>query len=247
LRLSLIIPAFNEADRIVPSLRKIVQYLRAVEYESEILVVDDGSPDKTSEVAQNALTEFLQEPSKVSGRVISLQKNLGKGGAVATGMLAATGDVRIFTDADLSTPINEVEKVIPLIATGQYDVVIGSRAAEERTLVKKHQPWYREMMGRFFNVLVQTFVFRGFKDTQCGFKGFSAKAAQYLFSRQKITGFTFDVEMLYLAKQAGFKIKEVAIEWYNDERTTVGAVSDSTKMIFELLRIKQLHKGESVS
>jgi len=247
LRLSLIIPAFNEADRIVPSLKKIVQYLQVAEYDSEILVVDDGSPDMTTEVAQNALAELLRVPSKVSGRVITLKKNLGKGGAVAKGMLAASGDVRIFTDADLSTPIKEVEKVIPLIASGQYDVVIGSRAAEHHRLVKKHQPWYREMMGRFFNVLVQTFVFRGFKDTQCGFKGFSDKAAEYLFSRQKITGFTFDVEMLYLAKQAGFKIKEVAIEWYNDERTTVGAVSDSTKMIFELLRIKKLHKGDPVN
>src|SRR6185312_10560580 len=117
-------------------------------------------------------------------------------------------------------PIKEIEKIIPLITTGKYDIVIGSRAAEKRRLVKKHQPWYREAMGRFFNVLVQALIFRGVKDTQCGFKGFSGKAAELLFRQQKVTGFSFDVEILYLAKKAGFRVKEVAIEWYNDERST---------------------------
>src|SRR5206468_1795359 len=121
-------------------------------------------------------------------------------------------------------------------------VVLGSRAAEKRKLVKKHQPWYREAMGRFYNVLVQTFVFRGLKDTQCGFKGFNSEAAKILFERQRLLGFSFDVEILYMARKRKMKIKEVAIEWYNDERTTVGALTDSFKMIFELLKIKRLHR-----
>src|SRR5205814_6465647 len=139
----------------------------------------------------------------------------------------ATGDVRIFTDADFSTPVAEVRKVVPLIASGEFDVVIGSRAIEGRALVKKHQPWYREMMGRFYNVLVQAFVFRGIPDTQCGFKGFSAEAAERLFSKQKVMGFSFDVEILFLAHRYGYRVRQIAVEWYNDERSTVGAVTDS--------------------
>ena len=158
-------------------------------------------------------------------------------------MLAATGKIRIFTDADLSTPIHEVEKIISAIENEGFDVVIGSRALEGRKLVKVHQPWYREAMGRFFNLLVQLFVFRGIKDTQCGFKGFRGDVAEKLFSEQKVMGFSFDVEILYLAKRSGYKIKEVAVEWYNDERTTVGALSDSARMFLELVRIRKLHKG----
>jgi dolichyl-phosphate beta-glucosyltransferase len=159
-------------------------------------------------------------------------------------MLEARGSVRIFTDADFSTPVQEVAKIIPLIASGEYDVVIGSRAAERRTLVKKHQPWYREAMGRFYNILVQLFVFRGIRDTQCGFKGFSGDAATLLFSKLRVQGFSFDVEILYLARRYGYRIREIAVEWYNDERSTVGALTDSAKMFWELLRIRKLHSHD---
>ena len=240
--LSLVIPAYNEGDRIGPTLEKAFAYLRAQPYESEVLVVDDGSKDNTVEVVRAKLAELAQSPSQITGDLIELVHNAGKGAAVKRGMLTAKGDIRIFTDADLSTPIGEIEKVIRIIEQEKFDVVVGSRALEGRKLVKKHQPWYREFMGRIFNVFVQIFVFRGIKDTQCGFKGFRGRVADRLFDLQKVMGFSFDVEILYLARKEGYKVKEVAVEWYNDERTTVGALSDSSKMFLELLRIRKLHK-----
>lgn len=243
--LSLIIPAYNEAGRIEPSLDTALRYLRTVPYDVELIVVDDGSKDNTVEVVSNIFKNKPEGMNNVMLRIIPLGQNQGKGAAVRRGMLEAIGEIRIFTDADFSTPIKEIEKVIPLIQSGQYDVIVGSRAVEHRKLVKKHQPWYREAMGRFYNVIVQTAVFRGIKDTQCGFKGFSGKAAQRLFSKQKLTGFSFDVEVLYLARKAGYKMKEIAIEWYNDERSTVDTAS-SFKALMELLRVRKLHKGTQV-
>ncbi len=246
--LSLIIPAYKEASRIEASLDKIFLYLANAPYDSEVIVVDDGSPDNSVEVVRAAFAKPLhpvgsgRNPS-IQTRLIELGTNAGKGAAVQAGMLEAKGAIRIFTDADLSTPIHEIEKVIQAIEKEHYDVVVGSRALEGRTLVKVHQPIYREMMGRFFNMLVQIFVLRGIRDTQCGFKGFRGEAAEKLFTAQKVMGFSFDVEILYLAKKAGYKVKEVAVEWYNDERTTVGALSDSAQMFLELLRIRKLHRG----
>ncbi len=238
--LSLIIPAFREAERIGPSLDTINTYLSSANYLSEVLVCDDGSPDNTVEVVKK---HFLSlQSSNVSYRLIELGVNQGKGAAVKAGMLEAKGEIRIFTDADLSTPIYEVEKIFAVFEKGDFDVVIGSRALDGGALVKVHQPWYREAMGKFFNFLVQIFVLRGIKDTQCGFKGFRAEAAEKIFAEQKVLGFSFDVDILYIAQKLGYKIKEIAIEWYNDERTTVGAVSDSSKMFFELLRIRKLHQ-----
>ena len=239
--LSLIIPAYNEADRIGPSLEKAFRYFEGVDYDGEIIVVDDGSTDRTVQAVKEAFDRKPIELNRFMTRILVLDGNKGKGAAVQRGMLEARGRIRIFTDADFSTPVKEVEKIIPLIESGDYDVVIGSRAAEGRALVKKHQPWHRESMGKFFNVLVQLFVFRGIKDTQCGFKGFNADAAVMLFSKQKVMNFSFDVEILYLARKCGYRIKEVAIEWYNDERSTVGALSDSAKMFYELVRIRKLH------
>jgi dolichyl-phosphate beta-glucosyltransferase len=243
--LSLIIPAYNEAGRIEPSIDAAFKYLATVKYDVELIIVDDGSKDNTIEVVSKIFENKPQNVAHVTARVIGLGENQGKGAAVRKGMLEAIGKIRIFTDADFSTPIKEVEKVIPLLERGDCDVVVGSRAVDGRKLVKKHQPWYREAMGRFFNVIVQTFVFRGIKDTQCGFKGFTDRAAEKLFVRQKITGFSFDVEILYLARKAGMRMKEIAIEWYNDERSTVDTAS-SAKALLELLRIRKLHKGENL-
>lgn len=242
--LSLIIPAYNESDRIGPSVEKAYRYFDGVDYDVEIIVVDDGSSDETVSAVKGIFEKKPAALKCVQTRLISLGVNSGKGAAVRRGMLEAHGSVRIFTDADFSTPVQEVAKIIPLIASGEYDVVIGSRAAERRALVKKHQPWYREAMGRFYNVLVQLFVFRGIRDTQCGFKGFSGDAAQILFSKLQVKGFSFDVEILYLARRYGYRIREIAIEWYNDERSTVGAISDSAKMFWELLRIRKLHSHD---
>jgi len=242
--LSLIIPAYNEADRIGPSIEKAFRYFESVDYDAEIVAVDDGSSDRTVGAIKEAFDRKPAGLDRVTTRVIPLGANAGKGAAVRRGMIEAKGKVRIFTDADFSTPVHEIAKILPLISSGDFDVVIGSRAAEGRTLVKKHQPWYREAMGRFYNVIVQLLVFRGIKDTQCGFKGFSADAAQILFSKQKVNGFSFDVEILFLARRNGYRIKEIAIEWYNDERSTVGAVTDSAKMFWELLRIRKLHAND---
>jgi dolichyl-phosphate beta-glucosyltransferase len=240
--LSLIIPAFNERDRIGPTLEKVFAYLSDRPYDKEVIVVDDGSKDDTVSVVRTNLSLLKTRFHDIEGRVVELRVNTGKGAAVNRGMLAAKGSIRIFTDADLSTPVHEVGKVVDAIDRDGYDVVVGSRALEGRQLVKKHQPWYRELMGRVFNIFVQIFVLRGIKDTQCGFKGFRGEVAEKLFGMQKVMGFSFDVEILYLARKHGYKIKEVAVEWYNDERTTVGALSDSTKMFLELLRIRKLHR-----
>jgi dolichyl-phosphate beta-glucosyltransferase len=192
-------------------------------------VVDDGSKDKTKEVVE-------QFPDV---RLIAQPKNMGKGAAVRRGMLESTGDFRVFTDADFSTPIYELEKLLEKFNSG-FDVCIGSRAVD-RSLVKEHQPFYREYMGRIYNWIVQLLVIRGIKDTQCGFKGFTKKAAELVFSNTKIDGFSFDVEALYVAKLNNFKIAEVPVEWYNDDRSTVHPIKDSLRMFFEILKIRSLH------
>ena len=228
--LSIIIPAYNESDRIKASLQKAIDYLGNKDYEYEIIVADDGSTDDTVEIANSFGGNI---------RAVALPKNTGKGAAVRMGMLEAKGDIRIFTDADFSTPIYEIEKIIYSLKN-DYDVVIGSRALDY-DMVKEHQPFYREFMGKTFNKFVQMMVIKGIKDTQCGFKGFTAVAAEEIFSKAKIDGFSFDVEALYLAKKAGMKIDEVPVEWYNDDRSKVNPITDSISMLIEIFKIKKLH------
>lgn len=232
--LSLIIPAYNEAARIERSLEVARDYLSAQSYSWEILVVNDGSRDATGDIVRR------HEGGGI--RLLDQPRNMGKGAAVRRGMLEAAGDLRIFSDADFSTPITEAARVIAELAS--FDVVIGSRAIDS-AYIKKHQPWYRETMGRIFNMFVRAIAVRGIHDTQCGFKGFRAEAARAIFSRTKIDGFSFDVEALYVARRLGFTIKEIPVEWYNDERSTLNPVSDSVKMFRELLRVRALHRGLS--
>ena len=229
--LSIIIPAYNEETRIIKSLNIAVEYLEKQNYNYEIIAVDDGSKDNTISV----LTNYH---SKV--RVISLGKNLGKGAAVRKGMLSAIGEIRLFSDADFSTPVYELEKLLNHIHSGA-DICIGSRAMD-RSMVKEHQPFYREFMGKTYNKIVQLLVFKGITDTQCGFKAFTRHAVEKIFSIAKINGFSFDVEILFLAKNLGLKVEQVPVEWYNDERSTVHPVKDSAMMIWELLKIRRLHK-----
>lgn len=229
--ISLIIPAFNEETRIVKSLTKAIEYLEKKNLNYEIIVVDDGSSDNTIE-AVNGLNAGL--------KAIPLKKNLGKGAAVRRGMLEASGSIRFFSDADFSTPIHELDKLITKIGEG-YDICIGSRAID-RSMVKEHQPFYREFMGKTYNKIVQTLVFKGISDTQCGFKAFTEYSVNKIFPKAKINGFSFDVELLYLAHKEGLKVAQVPVEWYNDERSTVNPIFDSTMMIIELFKIKRLHK-----
>ncbi len=229
--ISIIIPAYNEEARIEQSIIKALDYLNNQSYSYEINVVDDGSKDKTAEIVRKfhrQVNLFLQV------------KNQGKGAAVRRGMLDSKGKIRIFTDADFSTPIYEVEKILKEIKAGN-DICIGSRAID-RSLVKEHQPFYREFMGKTFNRIVQFLLFKGIKDTQCGLKGFTAKAAEDVFSRSKIDGFSFDVEALYLANALGYKISQVPVEWYNDQRSKVNPITDASRMFIELFKIKRLHK-----
>lgn len=229
MQISIIIPAYNEEDRISATLDKILTYLKENNYEYEVIVVDDGSNDRTVQVA-----------GIFDVKVISQASNLGKGAAVRRGMLEAQGEIRLFSDADLSTPIYELEKILPHFEDGN-DVVIGSRALQNE-LIKEHQPWYRETMGKTFNKIVQLLVIDGIKDTQCGFKAFTANAAEAIFSQAKIDGFAFDVEALFLAKKLNYKVKEVAVEWYNDERSKVNPITDSLKMLLEIIKIRGLHR-----
>jgi dolichyl-phosphate beta-glucosyltransferase len=228
--ISLIIPAYNEEDRIVPSLKKATAYFESKEYNFEIIVVDDGSSDNTYFAAKN-----------FDGvNAIRLTPNQGKGAAVRAGMLAAKGTLRLFADADFSTPIYEIDKLFSAIESGAQ-VAIGSRAVNYN-LIKEHQPFYREFMGKTFNKLTQALVIKGIQDTQCGFKMFTAQAAEQIFRVAKVDHFGFDVEILFLAHKAGFKIAEVPVEWYNDERSKVNPIKDSYKMLKELFRIKNMHR-----
>jgi dolichyl-phosphate beta-glucosyltransferase len=228
--LSLIIPAYNESDRIGGSLEKALEWTAAQPYRTEVLVVDDGSRDSTPEVVRRYAGESL--------RLLAQPRNMGKGAAVRRGMLEAVGTYRIFSDADFSTPITETTKLLEHLKS--HDVVIGSRAIDA-SFIKEHQPWYRESMGKAFNLLVQALAVPGIHDTQCGFKGFRAAAAQDIFSRTKIDGFGFDVEVLFLARRLGYSIKEIPVEWYNDPRSTLNPVADSLKMFRELLQVRRLH------
>jgi dolichyl-phosphate beta-glucosyltransferase len=230
--LSIVIPAYNEEKRIGPSLEKILGYLKTKPFTSEIIVIDDGSRDKTAEVAAAALE------GRVPFRIIRLDANHGKGYAVKAGVLASAGQVILFTDADLSTPIEELDRFLPRVDEG-YDVVIGSRALPGCD-IRVRQAAPREALGKFFNRLVRLSVMKGCPDTQCGFKVFRRAPAMDLFSRLQTEGFSFDVELLLLARKAGYRIAEVPVVWCNSRPSRVRIVQGSWQMLKELLRIRRL-------
>ena len=228
--LSVVIPAYNEERRIGPTLERIVTYLRTRPWTSEILVVIDGSRDRTVEVVEGVRTE------RPALHVLDDPVNRGKGHCVRRGMLAARGDLRLFSDADLSTPIEEVERLMAAIAAG-HDVAIGSRRLPQ-SRIDVPQPWWRQAMGRSFNWCVRRFAVPDIADTQCGFKLFSADAAKRIFLRQRIEQFGFDVEVLWIARRLGLRVAEVPVTWLDDPDSKVRPVSDACRMLVDLLRIR---------
>ncbi len=208
--ISIIIPAYNEEKRLPATLAAVRAYLAETRWEfAEIVVVDDGSTDATAQVARRSGIRVIQNPG-----------NRGKGYTVRNGMLAAQGDWALFTDADLSAPIAELERLWSAAERSGVQVAIGSRAVD-RSLVGVHQPWLREAMGRIFNLWVRLITSLPFRDTQCGFKLFESAAAREIFRRQRLEGFGFDVEVLVIARRLGYRTVEVAVRWNNAEGTKV--------------------------
>ena len=238
--LSIIIPAYNEQSRIADSLYKVKDYLSQQSYRSEIIVVDDGSRDLTTEVVKFIDIYGKETKEQDEGELLENIKNVGKGFSIARGMIKASGEIVLFSDADLSTPIEELEKLLPYFDQG-YDVVIGSRKLADSEVEKK--PWYRDAMSLVFNLAVRTLSVPGIKDTQCGFKAYRREAAQRIALLQRIYGFGFDVEHLYIARKQGFRIKEVAVKWEHMEGSTVDPIKDSIRMFMDLLKIRWLHRA----
>ncbi|RMG43435.1 MAG: glycosyltransferase family 2 protein [Candidatus Dadabacteria bacterium] len=237
LELSVIIPAFNEAKRIPSTLLDITTFAKKHNLNLEIIVVDDGSSDETVEV----VNEFARFAPEV--RVISLPENKGKGCAVKTGMQSASGSLVMFADADGSTPFKEVIRLKTAIDNGA-DLAIGSRALfSEDTEVKT--AWYRKYLGRMFNLCVNMLVLPGIADTQCGFKLFKKDVARILFEHQTSDGFSFDVEILYLARKAGFKIAEIPVNWENVPGSKVNLLLDAFKMFLDIVKFKFIHRNVS--
>jgi len=236
MHLSVIIPAYNEAERIPSTLKAVDEYLRSQSYDYEILVVNDGSKDNTADVVRKA-EAFIKNL-----RLIDERENHGKGYVVRKGMLEAKGDYRLFTDADNSTSLDQIEKMWPEFEKG-FDVVIGSRDIKGAELPVP-QSWLRMRLGDIFNIIVQiTSGLWGMWDTQCGFKGFTKKAAEELFSRATIERWAFDVEILVLARKLRFRIQEIPVRWVNDPNSKV-KLSGMVKMLFEVLKIRlNLWKG----
>ncbi len=228
--LSIVIPAYNEEKRIGNTLDNIINYLNKKDYKSEIIVVVDGSTDST----MNVIKEFGSKDSRIKATENKITR--GKGYSVKKGILETRGKFALFTDADLSTPINEVEKLIHWLEKG-YDVAIGSRSLKD-SQVEIHQPFVRESMGKIFNKIMSLLVCKGFKDTQCGFKCFKRQVINKIFSRQIIKGFAFDVEIILIAERHGFRVKEVPVRWLNSPHSKVNIIRDPLIMFCDLLRIK---------
>jgi dolichyl-phosphate beta-glucosyltransferase len=227
-RLSVIVPAYNEAARLGTSLRLIVDYVRPGG-DTEIIVVDDGSTDQTSTVARDSLRGEAFEHA----RVIRYSENRGKGYAVRQGLLAARAPIAVFTDADLSTPISELPKIVAPIESGECDLTFGSRALD-RTLIDVRQPRLREIGGRAFNGLLRVATGLPFLDTQCGFKSFRMAACRPILEAAKVDRFGFDVELLYVAHRAGLRLREVPVRWRHCDGSKVSMARDSIRMLQEV-------------
>lgn len=227
--ISVIIPIYNEEKRFSKTISSVVNFLSKQNYQSEIVVVNDGSTDKTIDLVKS----FISKYPIIT--LINYSQNKGKGYAVKKGMLLAKGEKRLFMDVDGSTPISEISKLLPYFDCG-YDVVIGSRRVVGANIFSD-QPWYRLVLGWMFRNIVNLILPLGIIDSQNGFKMFSAKSANEIFNKQTIDGWAFDVEILYLAKKNGYKIKEAPISWTNDKESKV-TLKGMVKMLWELIKIR---------
>jgi len=230
LTFSIVIPAYNESVRIRPTLDELLRYTRERNWDAEILVVNDGSSDDTAQI--------VREYGELHPQVLLLENpgNRGKGYSVRNGMLHARGDVCLFTDADLSSPMTEAQKLFDAISQGA-DIAIGSRWLRSE-LQTERQPLYRQAFGRIFNLVLRVILGLHFADTQCGFKAFRREAAQRIFPLQRIERWGFDPEILFLARRAGLRVEEVPVLWAHSEGTRLHPFRDGMRMFVEVLRIR---------
>ena len=229
---SVAIPCYNEVSRIGETVRATLDYLAAESADGELIVVNDGSTDATSKIIRETLTS-----AKIQTQFLENFPNRGKGAAVRTGLLAATKPIGLFFDADLSTPLSEIPKVIEPIASGDVDLAFGSRALD-RKLIGVHQPWRREQAGRVFNFIVRIATGMPFWDTQCGFKAFRLDVCRPILEKAHIIGFAFDVELLFLAWRAGLHLREVPVRWNHAEGSKVRVIHDSAAMLREVIALR---------
>jgi len=233
--LSIVIPAYNEAGRIGWSIQQIVDYTQQRDFATELIVVDDGSSDDTAKIAQQAAA------GRLPPQILRNPTNQGKGYSVRRGILAATGRYVGFVDADMSTPIAEADELLAVLEE-EAQVVIGSRALPD-SIIQQHQPWWRENAGKLFGLFTRLVLLPGIADSQCGFKFFTREAATDIFSRQKLSGWAFDAEILYIARRLGYTIAQVPVRWMNDPETKVKMLADGLRMAIDVLRIRALHRG----
>jgi len=230
--LSIIIPAFNDEQRLPGTLEQVLAFLGSQSYRSEILIVENASQDKTFQVA----AEFAARCHSDELPVRVLQENQrGKGAAVKRGIFASSGEYRFMCDADLSMPVTEINRFFPPMLTDS-EISIASREAPGA--VRYNEPAYRHLVGRVFNTLIRVLALPTLNDTQCGFKCFKGDIAEELFSEMSITGWSFDVEILYLAQQRGYQIREVPIPWYFNSDSHISVVKDSTQMALDIFKIR---------
>jgi glycosyltransferase involved in cell wall biosynthesis len=234
LELSIVIPAYDEAARLHGPLTQILEYIKVKNLNAEVIVVDDGSSDGTGQTAE---TEFSKNP-EIAARVVKYDQNRGKGYAVRTGLKAAAGEIALISDADLSTPIEEMPKIVDPIRRGEYDVTFGSRALD-RSLIGTHQPWRREQGGKVMNFIIRKMSGLKFADTQCGFKAFNMEKFRPLLDVMTIDRFGFDVEFLFVAEHHGLRLKEIPVRWNNVEGSKVDVFRDTGRMFTELAEIRR--------
>ncbi|GIV77265.1 glycosyltransferase family 2 protein [Litorilinea aerophila] len=234
--LSVIIPAYNEEKRLPPALMRIAHFLRTQPYPAEVLVVENGSTDGTAQVVRHFCAQELRPEDPFTVQLLHSEK--GKGNAVKTGVMAARGEYLLISDTDLAVPIEEVSKFLPpALPARNYGIAIASR--EIPGAVRHGEPVYRHVMGRVFNLLVRLLAVPGIQDTQCGFKCFSREAARQIFPLQRISGWGFDVELLYIALHHGIPIVEIPVNWHYGEDSRVSPIRDTINMLSELLEIRR--------